>query len=86
MVLERFKNETLKNVRNHIHDNEKDDFEYLAVTQHYGGQTDYISTNLIAPLRPLAKQYYCNPIMLMPLFIEVLRCYTCKIGNMRSWT
>ncbi len=40
--LERFKNETLKNVRNHIHDNEKDDFEHLAVTQHYGGQTNLI--------------------------------------------
>ena len=40
--LERFINESLKNVRNHIQDNEIDDFEHLAVTQHYGGQTDLI--------------------------------------------
>ena len=40
--LERSIIETLKNVRNHIQDNEKDDFEHLAVTQHYGGQTDLI--------------------------------------------
>ena len=40
--LEHLINETLKNPRNHIHNNEKDDFEQLAVTQHYGGQTDLI--------------------------------------------
>lgn len=40
--LERFINETLKNVRNHIHDNEKDDFEHSTVMQHYGGKTDLI--------------------------------------------
>ena len=40
--LERFKNEALKNVRDDIQDNEKDDFEHLAVTQHYGGLTDLI--------------------------------------------
>lgn len=40
--LDRLRNETLKNVQNQIHDNEKDDFEHLTVTQHYGGQTDLI--------------------------------------------
>ena len=40
--LEDLNNANLKNARNHIHDQEKDDFELLTELQHYGSQTNLI--------------------------------------------